>query len=60
MSVFGLGTVLSPLIKQKGFFKSCSLKEQFFLFSFFFGILLIFSLRKQPTFGDATTAFPAK
>ena len=32
MSAFGLGTVLSPLIKQKGVFKSWSLKEQFFLY----------------------------
>ena len=54
MSAFGLGTVLSPLIKQKGVFKSWSLKEQFFC------IWLPFSLRKQPTFGDATTDFPAK
>ena len=30
MSAFGLGTVLSPLIKQKGVFKSWPLKEQFF------------------------------
>ena len=28
--------------------------------TFFFCILLTFSLRKQPTFGDATTGFLAK
>ena len=42
----------------------CSSKLSQFLFLFFFSsrlhISVFVSLRKQPTFGDATTGFPAK